>query len=100
MHTASNLSAGVRVSHANACRSYGAGVITEIVASHVRPPSKARVHFDGEPCPRLVWLDDLTPAPVARVCYPPERAGEPVLPMVSAAAYRADRLRLVEPVVA
>lgn len=82
----SALSAGVRVEHANACRSYGAGIITEIITSPVRPPSKARVHFDGERAPRLVWLDDLTPAPrasdpvpAARLVWPVERAGELVV---------------------
>lgn len=77
------LSPGVRVEHANPVHRYGAGIITEIVTSPVRPPSKARVHFDGERAPRLVWLDDLTatprasdPAPAARLVWPLERAGE------------------------
>lgn len=83
------LSVGCRVDHSNVCRAYGAGVITEIIASHIRPPSKARVHFDGELCPRLVWLGDLepivTPAPMAgspaglRIVYPLDRAGEAVV---------------------
>ena len=53
---------GARVTHANTCRSYGGGQVVEIIRAYVRPASKARVHFDGEPCPRLVWLDDLSPA--------------------------------------
>lgn len=81
------LSPGVRVEHANPVHRYGAGIITEIVTSPVRPPSKARVHFDGERAPRLVWLDDLTPeiAPMPgspatlRIVYPAERAGELVV---------------------
>lgn len=79
------LSPGCRVTHANVTRSYGAGFVTEVVSSPVRPPSKARVHFDGELCPRLVWLDDLTaaprasdPAPGPRIVWPVERAGEPM----------------------
>lgn len=79
-----NLSPGCRVTHGNVCRSYGAGIITEIITSPVRPPSKARVHFDGERAPRLVWLDDLSPerppmpgSPATlRIVYPLERAGE------------------------
>lgn len=84
---------GSRVSHHNACRSYGAGEIVEIIAAHIRPPSKARVLFDGERCPRLVWLEDLTlivtPRPLPgspttlRLVYPPERFGEPVAPQVA-----------------
>ena len=88
----STFAAGERVTHSNACRSYGAGEISSIVPvpGGIRPPSKAYVRFDGERAPRLVWLDDLsrivTPAPMAgsegalRLCWPPERAGEPVLP--------------------
>lgn len=82
--------AGERVTHANTCKSYGAGEITRVVPSFLRPPSKAFVRFDGERADRLVWLDDLTrcvtPAPmpgsreVARICWPPERAGQPVEP--------------------
>ncbi len=81
------LSAGIRVKHANQHRSYGVGVIDEVVRSDLRPASKAFVLFDGEPTRRLVWLDDLEPlhkgstAPVAkpgvsRMVWPPERAGE------------------------
>lgn len=89
------LSPGNRVSHANACRSYGAGEITSIVPvpGGIRPPSKGYVRFDGDRAPRLVWLDDLTlivtPAPMPgsegalRLCWPLERAGEPVLPVVA-----------------
>ncbi len=82
-----------RVIHRNAGRSYGSGNIVAIVSSAVRPPSKAKVQFDGEPCPRVVWLDDLTlivtPRPLPgstatlRLVYPPERFGEPVAPVVA-----------------
>lgn len=80
------LSPGVRVEHANPVHRYGAGELLEIVPSSIRPPSKARVHFDGERCPRLVWLDDLTAALIPmpgspatlRIIYPVERAGEPM----------------------
>lgn len=64
-----------RVTHSNVCRAYGPGEVVEIVASTILPPSKAYVHFDGERAPRLVWLDDLSPASVGRIVYPPERAG-------------------------
>lgn len=87
------ITAGVRVTHANACRSYGAGEIVEIIASHIRPPSKARVLFDGERCARLVWLGDLTPiaspetmtgSPQAmRLVWPLDRTDEPLAPVVA-----------------
>lgn len=86
------LTAGIRVKHANQHRSYGVGVIVEVVLSALRPASKAYVSFDGEPTRRLIWLDDLEPlhqgasqrvakAGVSRMVWPPERAGElaPVL---------------------
>lgn len=86
--------AGSRVTHLNrgTGHGYGAGEVVNIVpvAGGIRPPSKAYVRFDGETADRLVWLDDLmvivTPAPmpgsgeVARICWPLERAGEPVMP--------------------
>lgn len=73
MHT--NLSAGDRVTHANPVHRYGAGELLEVIPSRIRPPSKARVLFDGERAPRLVWLDDLAPAAEPRLVYPVERAG-------------------------
>ena len=88
----SEITAGTRVSHLNrgTGQSYGNGEVTKIlqVLGGIRPPSKAKVRFDGEPADRLVWLDDLTrittPAPMpssqgaARLCWPLERAGQPV----------------------
>lgn len=93
------LTPGARVTHANVCHAYGPGELIEIVPSPVRPPCKAYVLFDGERARRLVWLGDLTPAAMPRICYPPERAGEAVLPMVPAAVYRAEGwpLRVIEP---
>lgn len=88
----SDITAGSRVSHLNCGtgQSYGSGEVIAVVPSFLRPPSKAKVRFDGERADRLVWLDDLTvivtPAPMpgsretARLCWPPERAGEPVMP--------------------
>jgi hypothetical protein len=46
---------GDRVEHAHRLRSYGAGVITEIL-----PASLAKVRFEGESAARLIWVDDLT----------------------------------------
>lgn len=73
-----------RVIHRNPLRSYGAGVVAEAGFNF------ASVKFDGESKARSVRTKDLTviatstPKPgighVARICYPPERAGEPVLP--------------------
>ncbi|MFN4017647.1 MAG: hypothetical protein ACK4JB_20070 [Reyranella sp.] len=90
----SDITAGSRVSHLNrgTGQSYGTGEVAKVlqVLGGLRPPSKAFVRFDGERADRLVWLDDLTvivtPAPMpgsretARICWPLERAGEPVLP--------------------
>lgn len=55
----SAINPGDRVTHANDLRSYGRGEVRSIAPSPVRPPSKAFVRFDREPCDRLVWLDDL-----------------------------------------
>jgi len=88
----SDISAGARVSHLNrgTGQSYGNGEVTKVlqVLGGIRPPSKAKVRFDGEAADRLVWLDDLTlcTAPAAapgstaraKLCWPPERAGQPV----------------------
>ena len=83
---------GARVTHSNTCLSYGAGVVVEIVPPQLscRPPTRAWVRFDSHPAARCVYIGDLTvivtPAPMpgsgetARICWPPERAGEPVLP--------------------
>lgn len=88
----SDIVEGARVSHANACLSYGAGVLVEIVPSHLscRPPTRAWVRFDSHPAARCVYIGDLTavvtPAPMPgsaaplRLCWPLERAGEPVMP--------------------
>jgi len=80
----SNLSPGVRVTHANPERSYGAGVVQFVhpASPRCRRPSTGQVLFDGERCSRRVWLADLTsivtPAPL-RIVYPIERAGELVV---------------------
>lgn len=70
---------GDRVEHAHRLRSYGAGVITEILPFDRRPPALAKVRFDGETADRLIWVDDLTliePAPkvAPKVIWSPERA--------------------------
>jgi hypothetical protein len=52
-----------RVVHCNEHRSYGRGIIVEIVRPLVREACKAYVRFDGEASNRLVWLDDLSPEP-------------------------------------
>ncbi len=94
----SDITARSRVSHLNrgTGQSYGNGEVTKVlqVLGGLRPSSKAYVRFDGEAADRLVWLDDLTrcvtPAPmpgsreVARFCWPPERAGQPVQPLGAA----------------
>lgn len=80
----SDITKGARIIHRNPLRSYGAGVVVEAGAN------LAEVKFDGESAPRTVRAKDLiaivTPAPLpgsretARFCWPPERAGEPVMP--------------------
>lgn len=80
----SDINPGARVIHRNPLRSYGAGTVVEAGANF------AEVKFDGETVARTVRAKDLTvivtPAPMpgsretARFCWPPERAGEPVLP--------------------
>jgi len=80
----SNLSPGVRVTHANPERSYGVGVVQFVHPGErcSRRPSTGQVLFDNERCSRRVWLADLTsivtPAPL-RIVYPIERAGELVV---------------------
>lgn len=79
----SDITKGARVIHRNPLRSYGAGTVADAGANY------ASVKFDGGDV-RSVRTKDLvvivTPAPmpgsreVARFCWPPERAGEPVLP--------------------
>ncbi len=79
----SDITKGARVIHRNLLRSYGTGVV-EVAGFNF-----ASVQFDGGDV-RTVRTKDLTvivtPAPmpgsreVARICWPPERAGEPVLP--------------------
>ena len=86
----SDIVEGARVTHANACLSYGPGVVVEIVAPQLscRSPTRAWVRFDDNPNMRCVYIGDLTvvvtPAPMpgsaaqARLCWPLERAGQPV----------------------
>lgn len=79
----SDITKGARVIHRNPLRSYGTGVV------EVPGFNFTSVQFDGGDV-RTVRTKDLTvivtPAPmpgsreVARICWPPERAGEPVLP--------------------
>jgi hypothetical protein len=80
----SDITRNARVIHRNPLRSYGAGTVANAGANF------AEVKFDGESAPRTVRTKDLivivTPAPLpgsretARFCWPPERAGEPVMP--------------------
>lgn len=80
----SDITRNARVIHRNPLRSYGAGAVVETGANF------AEVKFDGETVARTVRTKDLTvivtPAPMpgsretARICWPPERAGEPVMP--------------------
>jgi len=78
----SSIIRNARVIHRNPLRSYGAGTVAHAGVNFVE------VKFDGETVGRTVRAKDLivivTPAPmpgspeVARICWPLERAGEPV----------------------
>lgn len=80
----SNITRNARVIHRHPLRSYGAGTVAHVGANF------AEVKFDGDAVARTVRTKDLvvivTPAPMpgsretARFCWPPERAGEPVMP--------------------
>lgn len=80
----SDITRNARVIHRNPLRSYGAGTVAHAGTNF------AEVKFDGETVARTVRAKDLvvivTPAPMpgsreaARFCWPPERAGEPVMP--------------------
>lgn len=80
----SDITRNARVIHRNPLRSYGAGTVANAGANF------AEVKFDGESVARTVRAKDLivivTPAPLPgsagalRLCWPLERAGEPVLP--------------------
>lgn len=69
------------VMHTSTTASYGAGKVVRLVNAFSRPVTQAFVQFDDEPAPRLVMLRDITvtgkaPAPVPRICWPLDRAGE------------------------
>jgi len=77
-----NITRNARVIHRNPLRSYGAGTVAHAGVNFVE------VKFDGETVARTVRATDLivivTPASMpgseaqARLCWPLERAGEPV----------------------
>lgn len=69
------------VRHANKLKSYGRGVIDEIVPSPCRAPSKAYVRFESETARRLVWLDDLSPALALPLAAPPRPQQRIVYPV-------------------